>query len=104
MIEPYWAENNSLLWQHYRDVDFPYKQLDSPGFGMSVYWNLQELFDLIHTFSATRRCMDEQGDEFFQKAFRHSHAVWMESWGNIEQKQKFDLEFVFLSGRKPAFN
>ena len=102
VIEPYWAINNSVLWQHYRDVDFPYKQLDSPEFNMIGHWNLQGLFDLIHTFSATRRCMDDIGDEFFQKAFRQAHTVWKERWGNIEQKQNFDLEFVFISGRKTA--
>ena len=104
VIEPYWANNNTLLWQHYRDVDFPYNHLDAPEFSMSGRWNLQELFDLIHTFSATRRCMDDIGDEFFHKAFRQTRTVWMERWGGIEQKQKFDLEFVFLSGRKSAMS
>ncbi|WP_162674666.1 class I SAM-dependent methyltransferase [Vibrio variabilis] len=49
-IEPYWAAQNRLLWDHYKDVDFPFKQLDVPDIKMQVDWSLDEFISFIQTF------------------------------------------------------
>lgn len=96
VIEPYWAPQNKLLWDHYQEVNFPFDKLDSPEFSMRTNWNLNEFFNFVHTFSATRRCMKEQGDVFFQRAF---DAMAMQ-WGEIEEKKVIEYDFVFYAGKK----
>jgi SAM-dependent methyltransferase len=96
VVEPYWAANNKLLWNHYRDLVIPFEKLESPKFTMETRWNLDEFFNFIHTFSATRRCMDVMGDEFFQKGY----AAVGKLWGDANQKKPVDLDFVFYAGRK----
>lgn len=102
VIAPYWPENNQLLWNHYRDIEFPYAAMPTPKFRMAVAWNLYELFDLIHTFSATRRCMADIGDEFFVSAFEHASRYWRNHHGSLENRQEFELDFVCYVGHKPG--
>ena len=99
-IEPYWAEHNKLLWNHYRDIELPFTKIEAPKFSMSGDWNLYQLFDLIGTFSATRRCMDKQGDEFFKNAFNNAHSLWSKELGDPNESLKFELDFVFYAGKK----
>jgi len=96
VIEPYWAAQNKLLWNHYRDVEMPFKKIESPKFTMGIEWNLDELFNFIHTFSATRRCMDKIGDQFFQDAYITVGKLW----GDADDRKYIDLDFVFHAGLK----
>jgi len=95
VIEPYWAAQNKLLWNHYRDVKIPFNKIENPKFTMEIQWNLDELFNFIHTFSATRRCMDDIGDKFFQDAYVIIGALW----GDANLKKTVDLDFVFYVGK-----
>lgn len=94
VIEPYWAPQNQLIADDYRDITFPFKKIDAPKFHMQTNWNLDELFAVIHTFSATRRCMDKLGDAFFKQAY----LATKEKWGNQQTKRKIDFDFVFYVG------
>jgi len=94
-IEPYWAPQNRLLWDHYVDINFPFNKVDSPDFTMEVSWNINQFFDFIHTFSATRQCMKNQGTLFFETAFNTMSRVW----GSAEEKRIVHLDFVFYAGK-----
>lgn len=94
IIDPYWAPQNQLLWNHYRDVRFPFQQIDHPVFSMTKRWNLDELFAFIHTFSATRRCMQDLGDDFFIIAYEKVK----QAWGDEKIKRTADFDFVFYVG------
>jgi len=96
IIEPYWASQNKLIWNHYQDLDFPFEKIVAPEFKMVIKWNLDELFNLIHSISATRRCMDDIGNEFFQTAYSAVSALW----GNPLDTKVIDLDFVFYVGCK----
>ena len=95
-IESFWAPQNKLLWNHYRDLGIPFEKIDSPAFTMSMNLDLDEYFNFLHTFSATRRCMEAMGDEFFQQAYAAVSVLW----GLPEQRKTISLEFVFYAGRK----
>ncbi len=95
-IAPFWAPQNKLLWNHYRDLTIPFEKIESPSFAMRVNWNLDEYFNFLHTFSATRRCMEAMGNKFFQTAYEAVDVLW----GNAEQRKSVNLEFVFYAGCK----
>jgi SAM-dependent methyltransferase len=96
VIEPFWARQNKLLWNHYRDLKIPFERIYSPNFRMEVNWDLNEYFNYLHTFSATRRCMDSIGNEFFNKAYEEVGYLW----GNSDKSKNISLDFVFYAGRK----
>lgn len=95
-IQPYWASQNQLIWNHYRNVEIPFPAIDTPTFNMQMHWNLDEYFAFIHTFSATRRCMQAQGSGFFESAYEQAKALW----GNTQQSKKVTFDFVLYVGRK----
>ena len=96
VIEPYWAPQNKLLWNHYRDIEFPFNKIASPDFHMQLQWNFNELFNFLHTFSATRRCIDGIGTDFFKHAYEHLAKIW----GNLEERKAVHFGVVFYAGRK----
>lgn len=95
IIEPYWAQQNKLLWDHYRDVPFPFVQLESPKIQMIVKWDLNQLFAYLQSWSAIRLCMEDRGETFFLDAF---DAVGTE-WGDASKKKSVEMEFLLLVGR-----
>jgi SAM-dependent methyltransferase len=95
IIKPYWATQNQLIWDHYRDLQIPFAKLDTPKFVMEVNWSLKELFGFMHTFSATRRCMDAIGGQFFEDAY----AIVAEFWGEPNIKRPVEFDFVFYVGK-----
>jgi hypothetical protein len=96
VIEPYWATQNKLLWDHYRDVTIPFTKLPTPKFSMMTAWNLDQLFAYIHSWSATRRCMETIGDAFFMDAFQRVSKVW----GDSSLEREVTMDFCLIVTRK----
>lgn len=96
VVKPYWAQHNKLIWDHYKEVDFPFEVIKAPKPVMKTHWTLDEFFHFIHTFSATRRCIDAIGDQFFKQAYANSKIVW----GNPEIRKTIAFDFVLYVGRK----
>lgn len=46
-IGPYWAQQNRLLWNAYRDVELPLGELPAPAFVIEQQWSLARLFDYM---------------------------------------------------------
>lgn len=96
VVDSYWAPQNQLIWDHYKDIDFPFNTIVSPKPTMEVAWNLNEFFNFIHTFSATRRCIEDIGNNFFNLAYDRA----IEAWGEPESKKVIAFDFVFYVGQK----
>jgi len=68
VIRPYWAPQNSLLWDGYRNIPFPFFRIETPKFEIEVLWDYHQLLSYVQTWSATKRCISKQGDIFFEQA------------------------------------
>jgi len=99
VIAPYWAPQNRLLWAGYQGITVPapFMRIDAPRFDMTVEWDVEQLFMYLHSWSATRKCMEEQGDAFF----RRSHERLREQWGE-PRKLRLALDLHVIAARKPA--
>ena len=62
---------------------------------MTMHWNIDELFTYLHSWSATRRCMDAIGDAFLVDVSEQVAKVW----GNPEQKRKIAMDFCVIAGK-----
>lgn len=71
-----WAPQNKILWNGYRDVAMPFAPLPVPSFQIRESWNLAQLLAYVHSWSATRRCMERQGTAFFAKAASDLERHW----------------------------
>ena len=76
VIEPYWAPNNQLAWDEYRSLELPFEPISVPKIDMEALWDMEQFLNYIHTWSATRRCMDDIGHDFFERARIEFETVW----------------------------
>ena len=63
IIQPFWASNNRILWNGYRDedLDFPFTRLNPPPFEITVRWTLSQLLAYMRTWSAYKRSESDPG-------------------------------------------
>ena len=93
-IKPYWAPRNKLLWDHYRNVPFPFEKVDPPQIEMKMKWDFNQLFAYIQTWSSARQCIKEEGDEFLI----HTDKALKSAWGDTSQKKTVVMDFTLLIG------
>jgi SAM-dependent methyltransferase len=94
-LEPYWQPQNQLLWNHYRDVPFPFAIIQPPKLEMKMTWNLEQLFEYLRSWSAVQRCLQEHGEHFFLDAYRAAGDVW----GDLQDKKDVEMELCLVVGR-----
>ncbi len=94
IIEPYWASNNKLVWDGYKAIDFPFPLMDVPKVDIKNNWNLDQFLNYIHTWSGTRRCMDNIGTDFFESA----KDEMLRSWGDPKQKKMVKNQLIIIAG------
>lgn len=98
VITPYWAPNNQLAIDGYKDVTFPFEKRDVPNFDIKVSWNFEQMINYLHTWSATRRCMDAQGPDFFE----HARKSLKQIWGDLEQVKTATSPLIIIAGHPIA--
>ncbi len=94
LVEPYWAVNNRLIMNAYRDIDFPFAPLATPDIPIRLGWNFDHLMNYLHSWSATRRCMDAQGNVFFENA----RNTLGRAWGAPEKIRDVVMPMVIIAG------
>jgi len=95
IIAPYWAPNNKLLWDNYQDVDFPFVKIETPELMLQNFWDFHQFMDYMHTWSATRRCIDAIGIDFLN----HAKEKIAKQWGDPKQKRLVTAPLTVIAGR-----
>jgi len=95
ILEPYWADNNRLAWNEYRELEFPFTPLDVPAITLQNHWNADQFFNYLHSWSGTRRCIDDKGLRFFEEA---KEALRI-AWGNPARKIVVKHPLVLIAGK-----
>jgi hypothetical protein len=60
VLGPYWPKERKLVEGNYRDIDFPFPELQAPAFAMQQHWALPQLQAYLQSWSATQRYMRER--------------------------------------------
>lgn len=55
VLDDYWTPERRVVEAGYRDLPFPWVELDAPIFSMQVTWTLPQLMGYLYTWSATQR-------------------------------------------------
>ncbi len=66
LVAPYWAANNRILWNGYRDRDiaFPFNRVSAPDFAIDTDWTIPQLTEYLKTWSAYKRARKDRGTAF----------------------------------------
>lgn len=63
VIGPYWPAGRSHVDAGYRNLPFPFAELDPPEFFMEEHWTLRQLLGYVGTWSATQRYREQVGHD-----------------------------------------
>ena len=94
VVQPYWAANNQMVIDHYQQVKFPFEKLPAPELYIRSRWNLHNMIDYIHTWSAVRKLMKIEGDGFF---IRFSNEL-AKVWGDPERQYIVKSPLTIIAG------
>lgn len=77
-VGPYWAFERASVENGYRDLPFPFVEIDPPPFSMQADWSLEQLLGYLSTWSAVKRYKEERGEDPLQVI----SAVMTSAWGD----------------------
>lgn len=58
-VDPWWADGNRVIMDHYRSIPFPWAEIDAPAFQIEEHWSRAEFFGYVRTWSAHKRLLAE---------------------------------------------
>jgi len=95
-IYDYWPPERSHIENGYRDIPFPFEELEAPHIQMSANWSLGELMGYLGTWSAVRHYMHDTGEN----PLPGLRAELSDIWGRPDQKRRISWPLKIRIGRK----
>lgn len=63
VVRPWWPPERRWVDDDYRNLPFPFEEVEVPGLWIEEHWNLERYLDYIGTWSATARYRQEKGSD-----------------------------------------
>lgn len=93
-IASYWSRGNRLVWGGYRELPFPFDEIELPRFDLTVQWTLDRYLGYLASWSAWRRYVERHGDDLSEPL----RAALQPLWG--EGEQQLTTPLAVRAGRK----
>lgn len=88
LIDPYWSEKNRILHKQYKEIRFPFSNIQTPQIEMGINWTREELLDYLATLSATKRYNDTQNTSITDSLRDKIKSHWAET-----EKKAIQMDF-----------
>ena len=75
-LDAFWPPERAHVESGYRDIPFPFDELEVPEFSMLWQWSLGELLDYLRTWSAVQRMVAERGGDPVGELEPDLHSAW----------------------------
>jgi ubiquinone/menaquinone biosynthesis C-methylase UbiE len=94
-LGPYWASNNRLIWDGYKDIPFPFQRIEAPTFTMEAMLNLYELVGYLSSWSATTKYIEKNKINPLEPLLEDLRP----NWGNPNESKCLQWNLHLLVGR-----
>jgi ubiquinone/menaquinone biosynthesis C-methylase UbiE/N-acetylglutamate synthase-like GNAT family acetyltransferase len=78
ILKDYWPKENQLVWNHYKGIPFPFKEITTPQFQCIIEWNLAELENYFSSWSATQKYKEATGQNPVDIVHNQLKTAWVE--------------------------
>ncbi len=95
-LEPYWPPERRLVDEGYRGVELPMPAIHRPRLEMTVRWDAGAMLGYLRTWSASQRCLREQGADPVAAIADRLHSAWGAAGRDVRWPLAIKL------GRKPG--
>ncbi|GAB4201990.1 MAG: class I SAM-dependent methyltransferase [Wenzhouxiangellaceae bacterium] len=97
-LEPYWLPQRRWVEQGYRQLPFPYSELQPPSLSMEMRMTREQLLGYLNTWSATSRCREATGNEPLQPV----NEALLKAWPQNQDQLLISWPLNLRLGRRPA--
>lgn len=95
ILGDYWPAERRLIENAYRDVRFPFQNIEHPDFTMKAQWTLHDLTGYLQTWSAVQNYMVTNNINPLQ----HILSTLMSAWGKVETLKTIEWPLHLMVGR-----
>lgn len=75
-VGPFWPEERKYIEDGYATLAFPFERIQSPGFAMSVTWDLHQLLGYLGTWSATQYYREQRQHDPLPDLYEQLKPHW----------------------------
>jgi SAM-dependent methyltransferase len=98
IVGPYWPPERAHVDNGYRELPFPFADMEAPRFTHETTWTLPQLLEHLGTWSATRYFRERRGEEPLDLVRAQLRAAWGDADAPATVRWPIDLRV----GRNPA--
>lgn len=93
----YWPPEARVNWmERYENIEIPFEKIDAPGFTAEAEWDLEQLVNYLHSWSAVKKHHEDTRFDPVEIIF----PELKEMWGDIGEVKSIRWELIFKAGRK----
>lgn len=76
VLDACWPPERRLVEEGYRNIDFPFKEIQVPNFRMETEWNLAQLVGYLGTWSAVKKYEAAKGVNPVEQRYEKLASLW----------------------------
>jgi SAM-dependent methyltransferase len=95
IVGPYWPGERRIVGPRYRDLPFPFYEIEAPAFQIEVRWSLHHLLGYLRTWSATQRFVARHGHDPVDAVAADLAVIW----GDASEERPAIWPLTILIGR-----
>lgn len=92
---PYWPPERAHVDSGYRSLPFPFEEIASPPFAMSMQWTIGQFLAYLRSWSATQHYLRDKGEDPVALVEADLRAAW----GNADAPREVRWDFHLRCGR-----
>ncbi len=94
-VGPYWPPERKAVEEEYRNIPFPFTEIQTPLFSMEAHWDLRDLMGYLRTWSATQQYIQQLGKNPLPDLFEKLKK----EWGDPDKKRVMRWPLFMRVGR-----
>jgi SAM-dependent methyltransferase len=95
VVGPFWPPERELI-ERFAGLSFPFHEIDTPQFEMTVQWDLDHLLGYLRTWSSTQRFIAEKGSDPLEQIMDELRSTW----GRRDKTRSVTWPLIVRIGRK----
>ncbi len=76
LLGPYWEPERRLLEENFHSIHFPFTELQSPAFSMTLPWTLEQMIGYLGTWSALQSYRNQEGEDPLPELQHNLRSLW----------------------------
>lgn len=92
---PYWPPERAHVDSGYRSLPFPFEEIASPPFAMSMQWTIGQFLAYLRSWSTTQHYLRDKGEDPVALVEADLRAAW----GNADAPREVRWDFHLRCGR-----